>query len=105
MQGKRSPYDVNFPEKAVIYAMKKALFLSLFIFSNALIVGAQNIGGIGAQLLMDTTGGHSMPEVSGLVPGSAADQNLKATDYIIKVNGVSCLDKTLVEVVGMIRGE
>lgn len=46
-----------------------------------------------------------MPEISGLVKGSSAEQFLRATDYIIKVNGVSCLDKTLVEVVGMIRGE
>ncbi len=85
--------------------MKKAalfLFIIISVLHHAL---AQNVGGIGAQLLMDTTGGHTMPMVSGLVPGTAADQFLKATDYIINVNGTSCLDKTLVEVVGMIRGE
>ena len=85
--------------------MKKPVLFLLFCLLTSGIVSAQNVGGIGAQLLMDTAGGHSMPEISGLVPGSSADQHLKATDYIIKVNGVSCLDKTLVEVVGMIRGE
>jgi len=86
--------------------MKKAIFFLLCSLSVSYgAVHAQNIGGIGAQLLMDTAGGHSMPEISGLVKGSAADQYLKATDYIVKVNGVSCMDKTLVEVVGMIRGE
>ncbi len=84
--------------------MKKAVFFFCFTISLSSLY-AQNIGGIGAQLLMDTAGGHSMPEISGLVKGSSADQFLKATDYIIKVNGTSCLDKTLVEVVGMIRGE
>ncbi len=88
------------------YLMKKAIFFFILYFciSQSPLL-AQNVGGIGAQLLMDTTGGHTMPMVSGLVAGSAADQHLKATDYIIKVNGTSCLDKTLVEVVGMIRGE
>ncbi len=86
--------------------MKRAIvFFLLCLCAAPGRVLAQNVGGIGAQLLMDTTGGHTMPMVSGLVAGSAADQFLKATDYIIKVDGKSCLDKTLVEVVGMIRGE
>jgi hypothetical protein len=86
--------------------MKKAiLFLFICFLGSQNPSFAQNVGGIGAQLLMDTTGGHTMPMISGLVPGTAADQFLKATDYIVKVNGTSCLDKTLVEVVGMIRGE
>ncbi len=86
--------------------MKKAiLFLFICVFAIQRSSHAQNVGGIGAQLLMDTTGGHVMPMVSGLVAGTSADQFLKVTDYIINVNGISCLDKTLVEVVGMIRGE
>ncbi len=86
--------------------MKKAALF--FIFCLALLQNsahAQNIGGIGAQLFLDTAGGHSMPQIQSLVPGTAAYQSLNATDYIIKVNDVSCLDKTMVEVVGMIRGE
>ena len=66
---------------------------------------AQNIGGIGAQLFLDTAGGFTMPRILSLVPNTPADQNLKATDYIIKVNNVSCKDKTIEDVVAMIRGE
>ncbi len=65
----------------------------------------QHFGGIGAKLFLDTMGGHTMPCVQGMVPNSSADQNLKATDFIIKVGDVSCLDKSMEEVVGMIRGE
>ena len=66
---------------------------------------AQNIGGIGAQLFLDTMGGYTMPCVQGMVKNSAADQNLKATDFIIKVNDISCRGKSMEEVIGMIRGE
>jgi len=86
--------------------MKKAisfLFICIFIFQNSSF--AQNIGGIGAQLFLDTAGGHTMPQIQSLVPGTAAYQSLNATDYIIKVNDISCLDKTIVEIVAMIRGE
>lgn len=65
---------------------------------------AQTIGGIGAQLLIDTSGGFTMPRVQSLVDNSPAAQKLKATDFIISVNGVSCKDKTIEEVVAMIRG-
>ena len=66
---------------------------------------AQNIGGIGAQLIIDTTGGFTMPRIFGLVQNSPAWDSLKATDYIMKVNGTSCKDKTIEEVVSLIRGE
>ncbi|MCD6011577.1 MAG: ctpB [Flavipsychrobacter sp.] len=65
---------------------------------------AQTIGGIGAQLFTDTTGGFTMPRILSLVPNSPAYDSLRATDYIIKVNGASCKNKTIEEVVAMIRG-
>ncbi len=79
-----------------------AFFLFISVSTASL---AQNIGGIGAQLFLDTTGGHSMPQIQGLVPHTPADQYLKATDYIIKVNDIGCLDRTLADVVSFIRGE
>lgn len=81
------------------YLVALALLLSL---SSA---HAQNIGGIGAQLLLDTTGGTTMPRIASLIPNSPAYAQLNATDYIYKVNDIPCKDKTIEEVVGMIRGE
>ncbi|MFI5196325.1 MAG: PDZ domain-containing protein [Chitinophagales bacterium] len=78
-----------------------ALFLTLSITPSL----AQNIGGIGAKLFLDTAGGYTMPRIMSLVPNSPADSNLKATDFIIKVNDISCKDKTIEEVVALIRGE
>ena len=84
--------------------MNKYLFI--FIIScSAIASKAQNLGGIGAQLILDTAGGHTMPRIMSLVPGTPADSFLKATDFIYTVNGISCKDKTIEEVVGLIRGE
>ena len=87
--------------------MKKYLAALLFIISVSVNTSfaQQQFGGIGAKLFLDTMGGHTMPCVQGMVPNSSADQYLKATDFIIEVNGISCLDKTMETVVGMIRGE
>jgi hypothetical protein len=86
--------------------MNKYLLLLLISISISFTPAhAQNIGGIGAQLFLDTMGGFTMPCVQGMVKNSAADQNLKATDFIIKVNDVDCRNKTMEEVIGMIRGE
>jgi hypothetical protein len=65
---------------------------------------AQTIGGIGAQLFIDTVDGFNMPRILSLVPNSPAYDSLRATDYIIQVNGTSCKNKTIEEVVAMIRG-
>ena len=77
----------------------------LFLFLLLSTARAQNIGGIGAQLFLDTAGGTTMPRIMSLVPGTPADSVLKATDYIYKVNDISCKDKTIEEVVSLIRGE
>ncbi len=66
---------------------------------------AQNIGGIGAQLILDTTGGWTMPRIFSLIPGSPAYDSLRATDYIMKVNDFDCRDKTIEDIVSHIRGE
>ncbi len=66
---------------------------------------AQNIAGIGAQLFLDTADGYTMPRIQALIPNTPAYQYLNATDYIIKVNGVDCKNKSMEAVVGMIRGE
>ena len=86
--------------------MIKYLTVFLFFISVSLSSFAQQeFGGIGAQLFLDTMGGHTMPCIQGLVANSSADEHLKVTDFIIKVNGVSCLDKNIQDVVAMIRGE
>jgi hypothetical protein len=84
--------------------MNKYLFAFLLMLATGPTF-AQNIGGIGAQLILDTAGGWTMPRIFSLVPGSPAYDSLRATDYIIKVNDVSCKDKTIEQVVAMIRGE
>ncbi len=84
--------------------MNKYLIAFLFILTSVQCQ-AQNIGGIGAQLIMDTTGGWTMPRIFSLVPGSPAYDSLRATDYIISVNDISCRNKTIEEVVALIRGE
>ncbi len=83
------------------------LILAIFLFLTVSVSAiAQNIiGGIGAQLFLDTVNGFTMPRIMSLVPGSPAYDTLKATDYIMSVNGVSCKDKTIEEVVSLIRGE
>lgn len=85
--------------------MRKYFITVSLIISAAISFAQQQFGGIGAQLFLDTMGGHTMPCVQGMLPNSSADKYLKATDFIIKVNGISCLDKNMQEVVGMIRGE
>ena len=86
--------------------MIKNVTAFLFFISVSLSSFAQQeFGGIGAQLFLDTMGGHTMPCIQGLVANSSADEHLKVTDFIIKVNGVSCLDKNIQDVVAMIRGE
>lgn len=85
--------------------MKKYLLITLSFIVITFPLFAQNtIGGIGAQLFQDTSGGHTMPRVLSLVPNSPAYDSLKATDFLIKVNDISCKDKELNDVVAMIRG-
>ena len=87
--------------------MNKFLKALLFFLSVSVYpcLAQQQFGGIGAQLFLDTMGGHTMPCIQGLVAHSSAEEHLKVTDYIIEVNGISCLDKNIQDVVGMIRGE
>jgi hypothetical protein len=65
----------------------------------------QNIGGIGAQLAVDSAGGYYVPVIKGIIPNSPAAKSLKENEYIQKVSDVSCKNKNLEEVVGLIRGE
>ncbi len=85
--------------------IKKVLLTVALMLVMAGGAVAQNIGGIGAQLIPDTTGGFTMPRIFSLVKGSPAWDSLKATDYIMKVNDVSCKDKSIEEIVALIRGE
>jgi len=85
--------------------IKYVTALLFFISVSLSCFAQQEFGGIGAQLFLDTMGGHTMPCIQGLVANSSADEHLRVTDFIIKVNGVSCLDKNLQDIVAMIRGE
>ena len=83
------------------------IFLTLLLSFISILpaMGQDIIGGIGAQLILDTAGGHTMPRIFRTIPNTPAYDSLNATDYIIKVNGISCRDKTMNEVVNMIRGK
>lgn len=81
----------------------RALIVAILLFISARSI-AQTIGGIGAQLFIDTADGFRIPRIMSLVQGSPAYDSLKATDYIISVNGTSCKNKTIEEVVALIRG-
>jgi PDZ domain-containing protein len=79
------------------------LFLCFFLGGN--IASAQNIGGIGAQLSIDSSDGFKLPMVIKMVPNSPAAVSLKEGLYILSVNGNSCRDKSIQDVVALIRGE
>jgi hypothetical protein len=85
--------------------MKKYLLSILYLLILALPSLAQNIAGIGAQLMIDTAGGFTMPRIISLVQKTPAWDSLKPNDYIISVNDISCRNKTIEEVVSLIRGE
>ena len=85
-----------------------SLIRSVLFFFSFLVIQivslAQGTGGIGARLQLDTTGGYTMPMIQGLVPNSPAAQTLKENLFIQQVDGKSCKDISLEEVVKMIRG-
>lgn len=81
----------------------RVLFIVLII-TLPFFAGAQIIGGIGAQLFIDSTDGYTLPRIQGLVPNTPASTTLKVTEYILKVDDVSCKNKPIDEVIGMIRG-
>jgi hypothetical protein len=56
---------------------------------------------------MDSANGHTMPYIVGLIENSPAEKVLyqKESYYIVKVNGVSSMDKSLAAIVDMIRGQ
>lgn len=83
------------------YAITTLLLVCIFCRFTAL---SQTIGGIGAQLKLDSAGGHTMPIIQKFVPGSPAAATLKENQFIIKVDDNECKDKTLEQIVGWIRG-
>ena len=90
--------------KAILTIQKK-LTIVFFILLASSGVYAQNIGGIGAMLAIDSTDDVRMPVIKQLLPNSPAAAALKEKQFIIKVNDVSCNNKTIEETVAMIRGE
>jgi len=85
--------------------MNRYLIAFFLFLSFASAASAQMLGGIGAQLILDTAGGTTMPRIMTLIPHTPADSYLHATDYIMSIDGISCKDKTIEEVVSMIRGD
>ncbi|MCW3123235.1 MAG: carboxyl-terminal protease [Flavipsychrobacter sp.] len=83
----------------------KALVLIVGLLMLCSIANAQNIGGIGAMLAIDSSDGYRLPIIKSLMPNSPAAASMKENQFILKVNEVSCRDKTIEEVVGLIRGE
>lgn len=84
---------------------KIVLFIISFLLLWGLPARAQNIGGIGAMLAIDSSGDSRLPVIRNILPNSPAAGSLKENLYILKVNGVSCKNKTIEEVVGLIRGD
>jgi len=81
-------------------------FLPLVLIFFALASQAQTIGGIGAQLKLDTTkAGFTLPVILSAADNSpAAKAGLKAGTYIIAVDGQACKNLDLEKAVGKIRG-
>lgn len=65
---------------------------------------AQNIGGIGVMLGIDSSEGSRMPVIRQVLPNSPASANLKEGMFIIAVDGTGCRDLTIEDVVKKIRG-
>jgi len=86
-------------------SLLKAL-IALLIILTCKQATSQTMGGIGAMLQLDTAkDGSTLPRIKSVVANSpAAAQNLPEGSYIIKVNDLLCKDKTLEEVVAVIRG-
>lgn len=87
--------------------MKQLLtFLVVFLLSVSSVL-CQTTGGIGAVLLLDTAkDGTTLPRIKNTVPNSpAAAQSLPEGSYIIEVNELKCRNKSLEEVVAVIRGQ
>jgi hypothetical protein len=57
------------------------------------------------MLGIDSSGDFKLPKVIQVVPNSPAAVSLKEGMYILMVNGSSCRDKSIQDVVAMIRGE
>lgn len=86
----------------------KITFLILSLLCSGYTRGdAQTMGGIGATLVLDTAkDATTLPRIKALIPNSpAAAQALPEGAYIIQVNDFECKNKTLEEVVAIIRGE
>jgi membrane-associated protease RseP (regulator of RpoE activity) len=81
--------------------------LIFLLFFCAVPTVAQTSGGIGAMLKLDTViDGTTLPRIQALVPnGPAATQHLPEGSYIIKVNEQPCKNKSLEDVVNIIRGD
>lgn len=99
-------------KKKVTLTMKQHTRLLHFIILLLLLIArlpamGQTPGGIGAVLLLDTAkDGNTLPRIKELIPNSpAAAQNLPVSSYIIKVNETPCKNKSLEDVVNLIRGE
>lgn len=83
---------------------KIILFVLSFVLLGVVSSHAQNIGGIGAMLAIDSSGDSRLPVIRNILPNSPAAGTLKENLFILKVNDVSCKNKTIEEVVGLIRG-
>lgn len=81
--------------------------ISGLVLLMASISFAQTIGGIGATLKLDTArDGTTLPMIQATAENSpAAKADLKAGSFIIAVNGQPCRNKSLENVVALIRGE
>jgi hypothetical protein len=87
-----------------LYSMKNFSITILVTILSCFSAFSQSIGGIGAQLKLDSSGGHTIPVIQKLVPNSPAAASLKENYFIIKVDGNDTKDKSIEAVVGWIRG-
>jgi membrane-associated protease RseP (regulator of RpoE activity) len=90
-----------------IYSNHQRVLLVLLALTFPFFSLAQNMGGIGAQLLLDTVkDGYTLPRIKSVIPNSpAAAAGIPEGGYIIMVNELPCKNKTLEDVVKDIRGE
>ncbi len=93
--------------KCRISLITKHLFSLVFLCLalSGIAFGQASIGGIGARLGLDTVAGSTLPIIVSIIAKSPAEGVLKEKQYILKVNEFNCKDKSIDEIVGVIRGE
>ncbi len=81
-----------------------SVFFVLWLIFSGVDVFAQNIGGIGVMLAIDSSDNIRVPVIRQVLPNSPASANLNVGMYVIDVDGAKCQGLPIDEVVKRVRG-